>query len=104
MPIFQAVVRVRHEGVNLASEEAREALDRITERLSRFGATGQLSEGVSEFTLSLPAYAIPGASQSAAQHVEGAFLGAGYGRRFHVVRVDAWEREEWLREQGLEAE
>ena len=105
MPIHQAIVRVRHEGINLSNDSERGALDKITERLSRLGATGQLSDGMSEFTLSLPSATAPAdTAQRAVEEVASAFYVAGYGQEFRIVRVDAWDREEWLREKGLDVD
>lgn len=105
MPITQVVVRVGHEGVNLASDESRAMLDLITERLARHGATGQLWPGRSEFTLSLPTHTgIVHSTLRGIGEVEKAFMLAGFGKTFRILHAGGWERDEWLREKELEAE
>ncbi|MFI8890523.1 hypothetical protein [Streptomyces paradoxus] len=89
--------------MNLSADECRQALDAITGRLVAFGATGQLLPGRSEFTLSIASVDRPARAASVAEaEVRAAFVSAWFGSRvWRIVRVDVWERAEWLAEQGL---
>ncbi|MDG9711146.1 hypothetical protein [Streptomyces sp. DH10] len=89
--------------MNLSADECRQALDAITGRLVAFGATGQFWLGRSEFTLSITGVDRPARAAGIAEgEVRAAFVAAWFGSRvWHIVRVDVWERGEWLAEQGL---
>ncbi|MET9729326.1 hypothetical protein ABZZ79_01285 [Streptomyces sp. NPDC006458] len=89
--------------MNLSANECRQALDAVTGRLLHLGATAQFWPSRSEFTLSITGVDRPTRAAGIAEgEVRAAFVSAWFGsRHIRIVRVDVWERGEWLAEQGL---
>jgi hypothetical protein len=96
MKDYQAVVRVRHLGFTLA--ENSEALDVVTGALLEYGATAQLWPDVSEWTMTVRVPTLWDVSAVAGRAVRAAYALADVVAL--VVRVDAWQTEEWDREQA----
>ncbi|MEU9975074.1 hypothetical protein [Streptomyces sp. NPDC051014] len=97
MQEYQAVVRVRHEGRNLA--EAGDALDTVTGVLVDYGATAQLAKGWSEWTMTVRVPTLFDVAAVAGRAVRAAYAEAGWGS--NIVRVDAWNVAEWEQAKGL---
>ncbi|MEV7589715.1 hypothetical protein AB0O42_05520 [Streptomyces sp. NPDC089922] len=91
MQEYQAVVRVRHEGLDLAV--TGEALDKVTGALVEYGATAQLWPDVSEWTMTVRVPTLWDVAACAGRLVRTAYFEAGHG--VTVVRVDAWAVAEW---------
>lgn len=88
---YQAVVRVRHNGFDLAANS--EQLDSITGDLLPYGATAQLWPDVTEWTLTVGVPTLWDVAPVAGRTVRDAYASAGVTAT--VVRVDAWQVEEW---------
>ncbi len=97
MQEYQAIVRVRHEGRNLA--EADDALDAVTGALVDYGATAQLADGWSEWTMTVRVPTLFDVGAVAGRTVRAAYAETGWGA--NVVRVDAWSVAEWETAKGL---
>ncbi|MBK3559297.1 hypothetical protein JHN55_22780 [Streptomyces sp. MBT56] len=94
---YQAVVRVRHRGWNLA--EASDQLDAVTGELVDYGATAQMWDDVTEWTMTVRVPSLWDVGAVAGRAVRGAFEAAGWP--VEVVRVDAWQVAEWEHAKGL---
>ncbi|MEU8780043.1 hypothetical protein [Streptomyces sp. NPDC048637] len=94
---YQAVVRVRHQGLNLA-EHPRE-LDAVTGELVDYGATAQMWDGVTEWTLTVRVPSLWDVAATAGRAVRAAYHSAGW--TVNVVRADAWQVTEWEQAKGL---
>ncbi|MFD6970594.1 hypothetical protein [Streptomyces sp. NPDC059949] len=97
MQEYQAIVRVRHEGLDLAVSD--EALDAVTGELVDYGATAQLWPDVSEWTMTVRVPSLWDVAAYAGRAVRTAYFNAGHG--VNVVRVDAWNVAEWEQAKGL---
>ncbi|MCB5179525.1 hypothetical protein [Streptomyces antimicrobicus] len=97
MQEYQAIVRVRHEGLDLAVTP--DALDTVTGELVDYGATAQFWPGVSEWTMTVRVPSLWDVAAHAGQAVRAAYFSAGHG--VHVVRVDAWNVTEWEQARDL---
>ncbi|MGW0920400.1 hypothetical protein ACWD3J_15445 [Streptomyces sp. NPDC002755] len=91
MQEYQAVVRVRHRGFDLAVNPS--ALDTVTGVLGEFGATAQLWPDVSEWTMTVRVPTLWDVAPVAGREVRTAYALASVDAK--VVRVDAWNVEEW---------
>jgi hypothetical protein len=91
MQDYQAVVRVRHPGFDLAVSDAE--LDTITGELLEYGATAQLWPDVSEWTMTVRVPSLWDVASFAGLRVRSAYEKAHQGAS--VVRVDAWRVDEW---------
>jgi hypothetical protein len=96
---FQAVVRVEHKGLNLSDDEGSTELDTVTGILEPYGATAQLWQDRSEFTMTVRVPSMWDVAATAGRAVRDAFEEAGW--TVAVLRVDAWDVEEWDRENSL---
>jgi hypothetical protein len=94
---YQAVVRVRHGGVDLAAND--EALNAVTGELLDYGPTAQLWPDLSEWTLTVRVPSLWDVAAYAGRAVRAACEKAGLNAA--VVRVDAWNLEEWDAENGV---
>lgn len=94
---YQAVVRVRHPGNNLA--EAVDQLDAVTGELVDYGATARMWDDVTEWTMTVRVPSLWDVGAVAGRTVRGAFVRAGWD--VDVVRVDAWQVAEWESAKGL---
>ena len=94
---YQAIVRVRHQGVTLA--ETGDQLDTITGALLGYGATAQLWPDVSEWTLTVRVPTIYDVAHFAGRAVQDAYASAGIP--VILVRADAWNVTEWESAKGL---
>ncbi len=94
---YQAVVRVRHQGRNLA--EDAEALDTVTGHLVDYGATAQMWDDVTEWTMTVRVPSLWDVAAVAGRTVRAAYAEAAWG--VEVVRVDAWQVAEWEQAKGL---
>ncbi|MDT0472794.1 hypothetical protein RM863_11720 [Streptomyces sp. DSM 41014] len=93
MQDYQAIVRVRHRGLDLAVNA--EALDIVTAALDEHGASAQLWPDVSEWTMTVSAPSVYAVAPVAGRSVQRAYARAG--AQASVVRVDAWQAAEWDR-------
>jgi hypothetical protein len=93
---YQAVVRVRHDGFDLAVNP--DQLDAVTAALFDYGATAQLWPDVTEWTMTVRVPTLYDVAATAGRAVRGAYALAGVDAS--VVRVDAWRVEEWDRAHG----
>jgi hypothetical protein len=97
MKDYQGIVRVRHAGLDLAANG--EALDAVTSELVDYGATAQLWPDVSEWTLTVRVPSLWDVGAFAGRAVRAAYEKAGHTAS--VVRVDAWQVDEWANAKGL---
>lgn len=97
MQDYQAVVRVRHDGFDLAVND--EALDAVTGELVEYGATAQFWPDVSEWTLTVRVPSLWDVAAVAGRAVKAAYEKAN--QKVNVVRVDAWQVAEWEQAKGL---
>ncbi len=91
MQDYQAIVRVRHHGFDLAVNS--EALDTVTGALVEHGATAQLWPDVSEWTMTVCVPTLYDVATSAGRAVRAAYALAHV--ETSLVRVDAWQVAEW---------
>ncbi|MFF3407510.1 hypothetical protein ACFYW8_15155 [Streptomyces sp. NPDC002742] len=101
MPKYQAIVRVAHDGRNLAEDSARDALDTVTGDLLEYAATGRFWDGRTEFTMTVQVPSLRNVSGVAIRIVLAAFAHAGWS--VSVLRVDTWDVVEWDQAQGVSA-
>ncbi|MFE0648532.1 hypothetical protein ACFVZH_08100 [Streptomyces sp. NPDC059534] len=94
---YQAVVRVRHQGRNLAEEGA--ALDIVTGHLVDYGATAHMADGWTEWTMTVRTPTLFDVAAVAGRAVRAAYGEASWG--VTLVRVDAWQVAEWEHSKGL---
>jgi hypothetical protein len=94
---YQAVVRARHHGRNLA--ESSDVLDTVTGELVDYGATAQMWDDVTEWTMTVRVPSLWDVGAVAGRTVRAAYEGAGWP--VEVVRVDAWQVAEWEQAKGL---
>jgi hypothetical protein len=97
---YQAVVRVRHQGKNLA--ETDDTLDAVTGALVDYGATAQMGDGWTEWTMTVRVPTLFDVAATAGRTVRDAYSEGGWG--VTVVRVDAWQVAEWEHAKGLTEE
>lgn len=97
MQEYQAVVRVRHPGFDLAVSS--DALDTVTGDLVEYGATAQLWPDVSEWTMTVRVPSLWDVAAFAGQAVRGAY--GKVEQKASVVRVDAWQVPEWEKARDL---
>ncbi|MEV5085619.1 hypothetical protein AB0K74_45265 [Streptomyces sp. NPDC056159] len=89
---YQAVIRVRHQGRNLA--ESPDVLDEVTGALEEFGATALLWPDVTEWTMTVRVPTLWDAGPFAGRQVRDAYHYAGW-KDTVIVRADAWQVAEW---------
>lgn len=94
---YQAVVRVRHRGWNLS--ESPDQLDAVTGELVDYGATAQMWDDVTEWTMTVRVPSLWDVGAVAGRAVRAAFEETGWP--VEVVRVDAWQVAEWEQAKGL---
>jgi hypothetical protein len=97
MKHYQGIVRVRHAGLDLAANG--DVLDVVTGELVDYGATAQLWPDVSEWTLTVLVPSLWDVGAVAGRVVRAAYEKAGH--TVSVVRVDAWQVDEWANAKGL---
>jgi hypothetical protein len=97
MQEYQAIVRARHEGHDLAVSSHE--LDIVTGELEEYGATAQMWPGVTEWTMTVRVPSLWDVAALAGRTVRAAYHHAGW--RVNIVRVDAWRVEEWEQARGL---
>ncbi|MFF0481072.1 hypothetical protein [Streptomyces sp. NPDC004435] len=94
---YQAVVRVRHQGKNLAADS--DALDVVTGALVDYGATAQMADGWTEWTMTVRVPTLFDVAATAGRAVKAAYAEADWG--VILVRVDAWQVAEWEHGKGI---
>jgi len=94
---YQGVVRVRHQGKNLA--ESPDQLDDVTGALVEYGATAQMGDGWTEWTMTVRVPTLYDVAAVAGRTVRDAYENAGWS--VTLVRVDAWQVAEWEHAKGL---
>ncbi|MFC7979525.1 hypothetical protein ACFUT3_30370 [Streptomyces cinereoruber] len=97
---YQAVVRVRHQGRDLS--KSLDALDAVTGALLDYGATAQLGDGWTEWTMTVRVPTLYDVAATAGRAVRDAYERASWGST--LVRVDAWQVAEWEHARGLTEE
>ncbi|MCP9207790.1 hypothetical protein [Streptomyces cucumeris] len=91
------MIRVRHQGRNLA--ECADELDAVTGELVDYGATAQMWDGVTEWTMTVRVPSLWDVAATAGRAVRAAYHKAGW--TVSVVRADAWQVAEWENAKGL---
>ncbi|MGW6535204.1 hypothetical protein ACWGBV_03100 [Streptomyces sp. NPDC055051] len=94
---YQAVVRVRHQGRDLSKDES--ALDAVTGALVDYGATAQMADGWTEWTMTVRVPTLFDVAATAGRAVRAAYAEASWG--VILVRVDAWQVAEWEHAKGI---